>query len=123
MTEEQIAALDLKRLRTLLDNARRMTGEKAAQVAGLAEAEIIRRQAKTALKPKSGNGWTKHGGTYAHAGDTYEYRVGDMVVATVRKLTNHSASERNVYEAAVQGQSLGMFETISAAREAVEDAC
>ena len=82
MTEDKIAALDLKQLRALLDNARRMTGEKAAHVASLAEAELARREAKKPSRPKPTSNWTKHGGTYAHAGDLYEYRVGDMVVAT-----------------------------------------
>jgi hypothetical protein len=120
MTENQIAALDLKQLRTLLDNARRMTGEKAADVARLAAAEIARREAKKPSRPKSPSNWTKHGGTYAHAGDLYEYRIGDMVVATVRKLTNHSTSEDRVYEATVRGQVLGTYGKIDAAKEAVE---
>jgi hypothetical protein len=120
MTEDQIAALDLKQLRTLLDNARRMTGDKATHVARLAAAEIARREAKKASRPKSPSNWTKHGGSYAHAGDLYEYRIGDIVVATVRKLTNHSMSEDRVYEATVKGQVLGAFGRIDAAKEAVE---
>jgi hypothetical protein len=120
MTEDKIAALDLKQLRALLDNARRMTGEKAAHVASLAAAELARREAKKPSRPKPTSNWTKHGGTYAHAGDLYEYRVGDMVVATIRKLTNHSTSEDRVYEATVRGQVLGTYGKIDTAKDAVE---
>ncbi|GEM_PF-3653770 len=120
MNEEQITALDKDQLRTLLNNARKKVGPQAELIIGLAEAELNRRTAKKPTRRTSLLQWTKHGGTYAHAGDLYECRVGEQVVATVRKLTNHSGFERNVYEATVQGRMLNSFEKIEAARQSVE---
>lgn len=120
MNEDQIAALDVKGLRTLLANARKMSGDKTVQVARIAELELERREATKTKRSSRATPWKKFGGTYAHAGDVHEYVVDGVVLARIEMLTQHSGATRDVYEAFVEGRQLGLFEHIEATRKAVE---
>lgn len=120
MNEDKIAALDIKQLRTLLVNARQKDSVEAARIIGLAEKELERRAAKKVSHRTSQTTWTKHGGSYAHAGDSYECRMGEKVVATIRKVSNHSQYERHIYESTVQGKKFDSFEKVNVGKQKIE---
>ena len=113
---EQLAGMDAKQLRTLRDNARASTDPKAAPLLQILEEEFARRnEGKTRAAPS-----VKHGLVWSKAADdVHLLRRGTTELARIRKTGNHSMTNRHVYAAEIGEGTLGHYEYIKTAKEAV----
>ncbi|WP_262269583.1 hypothetical protein [Microvirga yunnanensis] len=101
-----------KELKQLRVNASSRHGPEAERILQAANTEIKRRNGLRPARSRSLLSWRQEG-------DRYDAYLGDRIVASIKKVANHSLTQRDVYQATVGDDFYKRFEYIEVAKKEI----